>query len=354
MENKIRVTFYKNLSNVDIDIKDQDPLFEKMKKSIRHIGNTNYSIIINKKTEGFFSFVLNKIKSILNIKTSIKDCRNKINDYFYLQLNTNTSLCKIRDVNDVTLDEFSVMNLLFKLDDDNKNEMMNSFVKRNVKTKADLILIDKLFNSYENKNFGKVTLRNFVDKKFEVGEVINLFNTIILDVNNNINNNIFLFIINACLKEKGDECISRLVESVFKSIKYNRHFIEIDKSILNNEKMTKIVKSINIEKVVYEIEKNLEIEKVLIDEIVNKALQKYNNADNYAKTQEAWINELCNKKENNKMVYDINKNRILIAQKIEEIVNSLNDDEMIIGMPKEQYIIRMEQIFDIFSTLPII
>lgn len=353
MGNEIKVTLYKNINNVDVDIKDHTPLFEKIKKSIKHIGNTNYSIIINKKKEGFFSFFLNKLKLILNIKTSIKNCRNQVNDCFYTQLNADTSLCKIRDINDITLDKFSVMNLLFKLDgyNDNKNEVMNLFVKRNVKTKADLILMDKLFNSYESKKFGEVTLRDFVDEKFEVGEVVNLFNTIILDVNNNINNNIFLFILNSYLKKEGSKCISGLIDSIFKSIKNNKYLFEIDKSILNNKMMTKVFKNINIGKFVSEMEINLEIEKELIDQIIDEAFQKYNNADNYAKTQEAWINSLYNKKENSKILYYINKNRVLITQRIGKIVNSLDDDEMIIGMPKEQYIIRMEQILDIFSAI---
>lgn len=347
MGNKIKVTFYKNINNVDI--KDQNPLFEKIKDSISHIGNTNYSLIIHKKTEGFFCFILNKLKLALNIKISIKSCKNKVNECFYTQLNANTSLCKIKDINDITLDEFRVMNLFFNLDN---NEMINLFVKRHVKTKADLILIDTIFNCYKNKDFGKVNLRDFVGEKFNIGKIVNLFNTIILDVNNVINNNVFLFIINCCFKKKS-ECISRVLKDIIIPIRYYEYLFEIDKSILNIEKMTKVTKNINIEKIVSEIEKNLKIEKVLIDEFVSDALQKYNNADNYVKTQEAWINKLYNKKENNTIIYNINKNRMLITQEVEEIANSLDDDALIIGMPKDQYLIRMEQIVDIFATLPI-
>ncbi|WP_368869555.1 hypothetical protein [Proteus terrae] len=354
MGNEIKVTLYKNVNNADVDIKDQTSLFKKIKNSIKHIENTNYSMIISKKTEGFFTLIFNKIKSIFNIKKSIESYRGEISDCFYNQLNANAYLCKVKNINDITLGEISMMNLLIELDkDNNKSELISSFVKKNVKTKADLILIDKLLNGY--KNLDKINFRDFVGEKFHVEEIINLFNIITLDVNNNINNNIFLFILNSCLREKGNGCIVRLVDDILKSIKYNKYSSETSKSLFNKEVMNKVVKIINIEKFVSELKGNLGIENELIEQIIDDAFQKYSNADNYFKTQEAWINTLYNKKENSEIVCNIicniNRNRILITQKIEEIVNSLDDDEMIIGMPKEQYIIRMEQILDIFSAM---
>ncbi|QIG04941.1 hypothetical protein [Proteus sp. ZN5] len=348
MGNEIKVTLYKNVNNIDIDIKAQNSFFEKIKNRIKYIENTNYSMITSEKKEGFFTLIFNKIKSIFNIKKSVESCRNKISDYFYNQLNANAYLCKVKDINDITLDKVSMMDLFFKLDNNNnhndKSEIISSFVKRNVKTKADLILIDKLLNGY--KNLDKINFRDFVGEKFHVDEIVNLFNIITLDVNNDINNNVFLFIINSCLREKGDGCFVTLVDDILKSIKYNKYSFEISNSLFN-----KVVKTINIGKFVSELKVNLGIKKELIEKIIDDAFQKYSNADNYVKTQEAWINTLYNKKENSKIVYNINKNRMLITQRIEEIVNSLDDDEMIIGMPQEQYIIRMEQILDIFSAI---
>lgn len=367
MGNKIKVTLYKNVNNVDVDIKDQYPLFKGIKNNIEHIENTNYSMIINKKTEGFFTLILNKIKSIFNIKKNIESYQCKVSNYFYNQLNANAYLCKVKDINDLTLDEISTMNLLSELDNNNnKSEIISLFVEKNVKTKADFILIDKLINEY--KNIGKLNFRDFVGEEFHIEEIINLFNIIFLDVNNNINNNIFLFIFNSCLREKGDRCFIKLVNGTLESIEYNKYSFEINRSLFNKELINKVIKTINIKKFVSEIEKNLGIEKELFYQIISDAFQKYNNADNYVKTQKEWINTLSNTKENSEVAYNINENinknknenknenksenKTLILQRIEEIINSLDDDKMIMDMPKEQHRIRIEQILDIFSTIP--
>ena len=352
MKNEIRVTLYKNINSVNIDIKDQNLLFEKMEKSIKHIRNANHSIIIRKKTESFFSYILNKIKSIFNVKTSIESCRGKMNVDFYSQLNANTCFFKIRDTNDITLDEISVMNLFFKFSADNSKEIINSFIKRNVKTKADLILIDKLFYSHEKRKLDKVDLKDFVDEKFSVEDVINLFNMITLDVINDINNSIFLFILNSFTNKNLEGLISNITDGVFNLIKHDKYYFKNEKSIFNNSEITKIARNISIDEFISKIKGDLEIEGVSINDIIYNAFQKYDNADNYVKTQEEWINKLYNKEE--QIIYNINKNRILVTKKIEEIVSLLDDDEMIIGMPKEQYIIRMEQLFDMFATVPII
>lgn len=258
MGNKIKVILYKNVYNVDI--KDQTPLFKEIKNIIKYIENTNYSMIINKKTEGFFTLILNKIKSIFNIKKSIESYRCKVSDCFYNQLNANAYLCKVKDINDITLDKISMMNLLFELDSNkNKSEVISSFVEKNVKTKADFILINEFINKYKKPD--KINLRYFMDEKNDIEKIINLFNIIILDVNDNIINNIVLFIFNSCLREKKDGCFIRLVNSILESIKYKKYFFKIHKPHFNNEVINKVIKTINIEKFISEIEKNLGIEK---------------------------------------------------------------------------------------------
>ncbi|MFU9076811.1 hypothetical protein ACNART_11300 [Proteus sp. LHD240705] len=134
-----------------------------IKKLIDKIDNVNRSFILSYKKSGFFQRIFDFIKEIINIKTSCNSILKnseyeKVNNFYFLNSLENK---KVINSNRITIDYYnlnenisSFLKRRMKSDID-KIEFINNYLKNNIKTRDDFLLLysilNKLMYSIENK-----------------------------------------------------------------------------------------------------------------------------------------------------------------------------------------------------------
>lgn len=150
-----------------------------IKKLIDKIDNVNRSFILSYKKSGFFQRIFDFIKEIINIKTSCNSIlknseHEKINNFYFLNSLKNK---KVINSNRITIDYYNLNNkislfLQKRMESDiDKNEFINEYLKSNIKTRGDFLLLysilNKLMCSIENKKNEDILKKTDNEEEFK-------------------------------------------------------------------------------------------------------------------------------------------------------------------------------------------
>ncbi|WP_100158789.1 hypothetical protein [Proteus columbae] len=149
-----------------------------VKDLIDKIDNINRNFILSYKKIGFFQRVFDFIKEIANIKVKCDfilehNKYEEINDFFFL----NSLNKKVINSDRVTINYCNLNNEISSFlqrrmkNDIDENEFINSYLKNNIKTKGDFLLLYSILNnlmySIENKNNENILKQTSNEESFK-------------------------------------------------------------------------------------------------------------------------------------------------------------------------------------------
>lgn len=333
----------------------------KARNRINKIENINLSLFLSVEKKSFIYKIVEKIKSIFNVEKKIEFIKTKWMFNLSKFLTDDIRKKKVKDLDKITISKKELHDFIIDYNDNNKLNSFNWFVGQYVKTKDDLLLVTKIAYFLEDNKRKFNPFKLIIESKC-ISNYLFLFNSLITEVNNEIKKKIFFDIIEDYFdKNKSDFESSLKVKKldlflensyvIERSDELKQAFKNIMKNMINkNIDFNEFIKDL-IGIVVEEIEGVEETKEV-------KKLQEYFNrycaAEYYLKVLNDVINkyklDCINHEQFNKIMKNTNNIIKDINSYIFQHLNKINDDSYI-GIDKEQYLIRVDQILDVFKRL---
>lgn len=322
--------------------------FDEIKNRLSKIENTHLSLFNSSKDKGLVYKIIEKIKSVLNIEKKI-DSVNKAREFkSVLLLTDEIREKKLKDIDKITVSKKQLHDFIIDYHYNDKSISFNWFVEQYVKTKGDLLLVSKIASFLENDKYNFNPMRMIANSTC-VSNYLSLFNLIITESTNKIKKDIFFDIIDDYFNKnkvnfESSEEVKRLGFLLKNSylVEWSDKLKNAFKNIMNNM----INKNIDINSFLKGV-----IDFELID--VKKYFNHYGTAENYVEvlnnTIQKYILDYPRKDECNKIIKYIIDNKKNIGNFFEQYLNKV-DGDLFMGVNKEQYLIRIEQVLDVFHT----
>lgn len=265
---------------------------------------------------------------------------------------------KVKDLDKITISKKELHDFIIDYNDNNKLNSFNWFVGQYVKTKGDLLLVTKIAYFLED-NKCEFNPFNLIIESTRISNYLFLFNSLITEVNNEIKKKIFFDVIEDYFnKNKSDFESSLKVKQldlflensyvIERSDELKQAFKNIMKNMINkNIDFNEFIKDL-ISIVVEEVEETKEVKKL------QEYFNRYCSAEYYLEVLNDVINKYkldgINREQFNKIMKHTNNIIKDINRYVCQHLNKINDDSYI-GIDKEQYLIRVDQILDVFKRL---
>ncbi|MBI6529293.1 hypothetical protein JEP40_09215 [Proteus vulgaris] len=325
--------------------------FYSIRDRLNKIENTHLSLFLPTKNRGIIYQIIEKIKSIFNVEKKIGsiDTARKFNSAILLTDNIREK--KVKDLDKITITKEQMYDFIIDYNRNNKSISFNWFVEQYVKTKGDLLLVTKIAYFLEEDKY-KFNPLKLITNSSCISNCLPLFNLIITESTNNIKKEIFFNIINDYFDKnktnfESNEEIKRIDFHLEDSylFQWSDELKNAFKNIIGNM----INKNIDLNSFLEGV-----IDFKLID--VENYFNHYGTAENYVKALNDTIQQYilnyprkdeCND-ECNKAINYLIDNKENINDFIELHLNNIKGD-LFMGINKDQYLIRIGQILDVFN-----
>lgn len=322
--------------------------FDEIKNRLNKIENTHLSLFSASKHKGFVYKVIEKIKSILNIEKKIGSI-NKAGEFkSVLLLTDEIREKKVKDIDKVTVSKKQLHDFIIDYNRNNKSISFNWFVEQYVKTKGDLLLVSKITSFLENDKYNFNPLKIIANSAC-MSNYLPLFNLIITESTNKIKKDIFFDIVDDYFNKNKVNFESNEEVKRLGFLLENSYLVEWSdelKSAFKNIMENMINRDIDLNSFLKGV-----VDFELID--VKKYFNHYGTAENYVKilnnTIQKYILDYPRKEECNKIINYIIDNKENIDNFFEQYLNKV-DGDLFMGVNKEQYLIRVGQVLDVFHT----
>ncbi|WP_193016050.1 hypothetical protein [Proteus sp. FME41] len=322
--------------------------FDAVKNRLNKIENTHLSLFLPTKNRGLVYKVIEKIKSIFNVEKKIGAINTVGKFKNAIILTDDIREKKVKDFDKITVTKKQLHDFIIDYHSNDKSISFNWFVEQYVKTKGDLLLVTKVAYFLESDKY-KFNPLKLIANSVCLSSFPSLFNLIITETNNKIKKEILFDIIDDYFNEnkasfESNEEVKRL-DFYFENsylIEWSDELKNAFKNIVGNM----INRNIDLDSFLNGI-----VDFKLID--VEKYFNHYGTAENYVKTLsntiQKYILDYPRKEECNKIINYIINNKESVNVFFESYLHKI-DDDLFMGINKEQYLIRVGQILDFFNT----
>lgn len=321
--------------------------FYMIKNRLDKMENTHFSLFLSSENRGVAHKIVEKIKSIFNVKKKIGSINTAEKFNHTISLTDDIRERKIKDIDKVTVTKKQLHNFIVDYNKGDKSISFNWFAEQYVKTKGDLLLVIKVASYLENNKYNLNPLK-LISNSSCPSNFLSFFSLVIIESTNKVKKEIFSNIIDDYFNKNKTNLESNEKVKRADFLLKNSYIIEW------SDELKSAFKNIMENMINRNVDLNLFLKGVddfeLID--VENYFNKYGSADNYVKnlynTIQQYITDYPRKDECKKIINYIVDSKSKINDYFEKYLNKI-DGDLFMGVNKEQYLIRIGQIIDFFD-----